>query len=88
VTLMSKPQSAALIRNRYFDELSATPGLYWLGQNTNHIESHAAVREAMIRAIEGGEFNAYAPPLGFEALRSAIIADLGRACSRARPAPR
>ena len=72
-------QSAALIRNRYFDELSATPGLYWLGQNTNHIESHPAVREAMIRAIEGGEFNAYAPPLGFEALRSAIVADLGAA---------
>jgi histidinol-phosphate aminotransferase len=74
---MSKQQSAALIRNRYFDELSATPGLHWLGQNTNHIESHPAVREAMIRAIEGDEFNAYAPPLGFEALRSAIIADLG-----------
>jgi len=70
-------QSAALIRNRYFDELSSTAGLYWLGQNTNHIESHPAVREAMIRAIEAGEFNAYAPPLGFEALRSAIVADLG-----------
>ena len=48
---MSKPESAALIRNRYFDELSATPGLYWLGQNTNHIESHPAVREAMLRSI-------------------------------------
>ena len=74
---MSKPQSAALVRNRYFDELSATPGLYWLGQNTNHIESHPAVREAMLRSIEAGEFNAYAPPLGFEALRAAIVADLG-----------
>jgi histidinol-phosphate aminotransferase len=74
---MSKPQSAALVRNRYFDELSATPGLYWLGQNTNHIESHPAVREAMLRSIEQGEFNAYAPPLGFEALRSSIITDLG-----------
>jgi histidinol-phosphate/aromatic aminotransferase/cobyric acid decarboxylase-like protein len=74
---MTKPQSAALTRNRYFDELSATPGLYWLGQNTNHIESHPAVREAMLRSIELGEFNAYAPPLGFEALRSAITADLG-----------
>jgi histidinol-phosphate aminotransferase len=77
------PQSAALIRNRYFDELSSTPGLYWLGQNTNHIESHPAVREAMIGAIEGGEFNAYAPPLGFEALRSAIVADLGAAGAEA-----
>jgi hypothetical protein len=74
---MSRLESAALIRNRYFDELSATPGLYWLGQNTNHIESHPAVREAMLRSIEAGEFNAYAPPLGFEALRSAIVSDLG-----------
>src|SRR5216683_2930037 len=74
---MSRPESAALIRNRYFDGLSATPGLYWLGQNTNHIESHPAVREAMLRSIEAGEFNAYAPPLGFEALRSAIVTDLG-----------
>ncbi len=69
--------SQALLRNRYFDELSATPGLFWLGQNTNHIDSHPAVREAMIRSIEAGEFNAYAPPLGFEALRAAIVADLG-----------
>jgi len=74
---MSKLESTALIRNRYFDELSATPGLYWLGQNTNHIESHPAVREAMLHSIEAGEFNAYAPPLGFEALRSAIVTDLG-----------
>ena len=29
------------------------------------------------RSIEAGEFNAYAPPLGFEALRAAIVADLG-----------
>src|SRR5260221_12146278 len=69
-------ESVALIRNRYFDDLSATPGLYWLGQNTNHIESHPAGREAMLRSIEPGEFNAYAPPLGFEALRSAIVTGL------------
>lgn len=69
--------STALIRNRYFDELASTPGLFWLGQNTNHIESHPKVLEAMVRSIEAGEFNAYAPPLGFEALRSAIVADLG-----------
>jgi len=74
---MSRSKSCALIRNRYFDELSATPGLHWLGQNTNHIESHPAVREAMLRSIEAGEPNAYAPPLGFEALRSAIVTDLG-----------
>jgi hypothetical protein len=74
---MPRLESASLIRNRYFDALSATPGLYWLGQNTNHIDSHPAVVEAMMRSIEAGEFNAYAPPLGFEALRSAIVTDLG-----------
>ncbi len=49
----------------------------WLGQNTNHIPAHPAVKAAMIAAIEEGAFNAYAPPLGFEALRAAIVADLG-----------
>jgi histidinol-phosphate/aromatic aminotransferase/cobyric acid decarboxylase-like protein len=64
-------------RNRYFDDLFSTPDLAWMGQNTNHIPAHPAVREAMIRSVEAGEFNAYAPPMGFEALRSAIAADLG-----------
>lgn len=64
-------------RNRYFDQLATTPGLYWLGQNTNHLPTHPAVKEAMVRAVEEGEFNAYAPPLGFEALRSGIVQDLG-----------
>ncbi len=69
--------AGALLRNRYFDELSATPGLAWMGQNTNHIPAHPAVLAAMHAAVEGLEFNAYAPPLGFEALRAAIVADLG-----------
>jgi aspartate/methionine/tyrosine aminotransferase len=69
--------STARLRNRYFDELFATPGLMWLGQNTNHIPTHPTVTEAMIASIRAGEFNAYAPPLGFEALRTAIVEDLG-----------
>ncbi|HEV7455859.1 MAG TPA: pyridoxal phosphate-dependent aminotransferase [Roseococcus sp.] len=69
--------AGALIRNRYFDELSATPGLAWMGQNTNHIPAHPAVLAAMHAAVDALEFNAYAPPLGFEALRAAILADLG-----------
>lgn len=64
-------------RNRYFDELFSTEGLLWMGQNTNHIPTHPAVRQAMIDSVTSGEFNAYAPPLGFEALRAAIVADLG-----------
>lgn len=65
------------IRNRYFDDLFSTPDLAWMGQNTNHVPVHPAVAEAMIRSVEAGEFNAYAPPMGFEALRHAIVADLG-----------
>lgn len=66
----------ARTRNRYFDDLFSTPDLAWMGQNTNHVPAHPAVVEAMIRSVEAGEFNAYAPPLGFEALRGAIVADL------------
>lgn len=69
--------TGALVRNRYFDALTTTPGLAWMGQNTNHIPAHPAVKAAMHAAIEAGEFNAYAPPLGFEALREAIVKDLG-----------
>lgn len=66
-----------LTRNQYFDELCSTEGLMWMGQNTNHIPAHPAVEEAMIASIKAGEFNAYAPPLGFEALRKAVVEDLG-----------
>jgi aspartate/methionine/tyrosine aminotransferase len=64
-------------KNAYFDRLFDTPGLKWLGQNTNHIPVHPAVRRAMIDSIEREEFHAYAPPAGFEALRRGIIEDLG-----------
>ena len=39
------------IRNAYFDKLCNTPGLMWLGQNTNHFAPHATVREAIIKAM-------------------------------------
>ena len=64
-------------RNRHFDGLVSTPGLRWLGQNTNHIPTHPAVREAMIRCIRDEAFHSYAPPAGLEALRAGVIADLG-----------
>lgn len=64
------------IRNRYFDSLCADKGLLWMGQNTNHIPAHPVVEEAMVASIRAGEFNAYAPPLGFESLRRAIVDDL------------
>ena len=66
-------------RNRHFDGLYRVPGLRWLGQNTNHAAPHPAVRAAMIECIDSGEFQLYAPPLGFEQLRQAILGDLGLA---------
>lgn len=69
--------SDAETRNRYFDRLFTNPNLMWLGQNTNHFPLHPAVRKALHDAIDDESFHAYAPPLGMEALRAAIVADLG-----------
>lgn len=63
-------------RNRYFDTLFADRERIWMGQNTNHIPAHPQVKAAMLASIDSEEYNAYAPPLGFEALREAIVADL------------
>lgn len=65
------------IRNQHFDRLFNTPGLMWLGQNTNHFSPHPAVVQAMLDSIEREEYHAYAPPAGFEALRALILEDLG-----------
>ncbi len=62
-------------RNRHFEALIADPDLIWMGQNTNHLPSHPAVKRAMIAAIEAEDYHAYAPPVGLEALRSLILAD-------------
>ena len=64
-------------RNAHFDRLVNTPGLRWLGQNTNHAKPHPAVIEAMERSIRDEEFHIYAPPAGFEELRAGIVEDLG-----------
>ena len=64
-------------KNRYFDGLFDNPRLMWLGQNTNHFPTHPAVVEAMTASIRSGEFHAYAPPAGIEALRTLIRDDLG-----------
>lgn len=65
------------VRNQYFDKLCNTPGLMWLGQNTNHFEPHPSVRDAVISAFNTGEYHAYAPPAGFEELRQLIRQDMG-----------
>ncbi|ROR23089.1 aspartate/methionine/tyrosine aminotransferase [Comamonas sp. BIGb0124] len=66
-------------RNAYFDRLCNTPGLMWLGQNTNHFEPHPTVIQAVIDALQDGSYHAYAPPAGFEELRSLIVEDFGLA---------
>jgi histidinol-phosphate aminotransferase len=76
----SQPAAApsdAETRNQYFDRLFTNPSLMWLGQNTNHYPLHPAVREALHAAVDDESFHAYAPPLGMEELRCAIVADLG-----------
>ncbi len=65
------------VRNAHFDRLVNTPGLKWLGQNTNHATPHPAVMEAVQRCLRDEEFHVYAPPIGLEALRAGIVADLG-----------
>ena len=65
------------VRNRHFDGLFNTPGLMWLGQNTNHFPTHPAVTQAMLESIESEEYHAYAPPAGIEELRELILTDLG-----------
>jgi len=65
------------VRNAHFDRLVNTPGLRWMGQNTNHATPHPAVIEAMEKCIRDEEFHIYAPPAGLEELRHGIVADLG-----------
>jgi aspartate/methionine/tyrosine aminotransferase len=64
-------------RNRFFDTLFSNNQLRWMGQNTNHIPLPESVIAAVKDSLVSDEFRAYAPPLGFEELRGAIIDDLG-----------
>jgi histidinol-phosphate aminotransferase len=64
-------------RNAHFDHLFAVKDLFWLGQNTNHLPIHPAVRKALLESIESEEFHAYAPPSGFTSLLRGIVEDLG-----------
>ena len=64
-------------RNLYFDNLHNQKDLKWLGQNTNHINSHDYVISEMIQSIKSQEFHYYAPPLGLEELRTLVLNRLG-----------
>ena len=47
------------------------------GPEHNHFPLHPAVRKALHDAIDDESFHAYAPPLGMETLRTAIVDDPG-----------
>jgi histidinol-phosphate aminotransferase len=64
-------------RNAHFDRLFERKNLFWLGQNTNHLPMHPAVRKALLDSIEAEEFHAYAPPGGLASLVHGIVDDLG-----------
>jgi histidinol-phosphate aminotransferase len=64
-------------RNAHFDRLFEMKNLFWLGQNTNHLPMHPAVRKALLDSIEAEEFHAYAPPGGLISLVQGIVDDLG-----------
>ena len=64
-------------KNRYFDELFSNPALMWLGQNTNHFDTHPQVLQAMTDSIHAQEYHAYAPPAGLEELRRLVLEDVG-----------
>ena len=62
-------------RNKHFEALVANPDLIWMGQNTNHLPTHPAVKQAMIATIENEDYHAYAPPIGLEELRALMLSD-------------
>lgn len=64
-------------RNAHFDRLFEMKNLFWLGQNTNHLPMHPAVRKALLDSIEAEEFHAYAPPGGLLSLVQGVVDDLG-----------
>ena len=43
-------------RNAYFDRLFASENLFWLGQNTNHLPMHPAMRRRSIDSINSRSF--------------------------------
>ena len=59
-----------------FDEIHDTEKMLWLGQNTNHLPAHPAVKEVLLKAVSNQTYNNYAPPQGYEELRELILRDV------------
>ena len=59
-----------------FDNIHSAEKMLWMGQNTNHLPAHPAVKEVLLKAVSNQSYNNYAPPLGYEELRELIMRDV------------
>lgn len=59
-----------------FDALHKSEEMLWMGQNTNHLPTHPAVEEALLKGVKDQIYNLYAPPLGMEELREQVLRDV------------
>src|SRR5665647_3969607 len=62
--------------NQLFQKIYDNDSMVWMGQNTTHFPTPEAIKQAMVTAINKEEYHKYAPPCGFEELRTLIRQDL------------
>lgn len=62
--------------NQVFQKIYDNDSMVWMGQNTTHFPTPEAIKQAMVTAINKEEYHKYAPPCGFEELRTLIRQDL------------
>ncbi|MGZ4881179.1 MAG: pyridoxal phosphate-dependent aminotransferase [Halobacteriota archaeon] len=62
--------------NQLFQKIYDNDSMVWMGQNTTHFTTPEAIKQAMVSAIDREEYHKYAPPCGFEELRTLIRKDL------------
>jgi len=62
--------------NQFFQSIYDDDSIVWMGQNTNHFPTPAAIKRAMVDSIDKEEYHKYPPPYGFEELRALILEDL------------
>jgi len=63
--------------NEFFNHVFKDKEMIWMGQNTNHLNDHDEIKEAMIEFIKSNEYCKYPPPEGFPELQELILKDLG-----------
>lgn len=75
---MSSSKSATPAKQDYFDFAHLhRKEVVWMSQNTNTIPLIPAIRQAVLSALEEGEYNLYPRRAGIFGLKEAILADLG-----------